>query len=59
MLISLIKELESTQEGHDLLVKHGFASGPFNPHISTTEVIAILKLVCAGAAVACPVIETL
>jgi hypothetical protein len=29
------------------------------PHVNVAEIIAILKLVCAGAGVACPIIESM
>jgi hypothetical protein len=33
--------------------------GLASPKLSATEIIAIAKMVCAGAAVACPIIDSL
>ena len=63
MLVNLVKELLSTTEGRDLLSKHGFLptepASQIQPKVTVEQVIAVLKLVCDGAAVACPVIQSL
>lgn len=30
---------------------------PIAPHINVAEIVAILKLVCAGMAIACPIVD--
>jgi len=60
-LVNLVQDLLSTNEGRLLLDKHGFLPNlpPLEPHLSMTEVIAVLKLICVGTEVACPIIESM
>lgn len=60
-LVNLVQDLLATNDGRLLLNKHGFLPQlpPLEPHVSMTEVIAVLKLLCVGAGLACPVIESM
>lgn len=61
-LVTLVKELLSSETGRIALANHGFLPKPVAipaPHITGEEIIAVLKLICAGAALACPIIDSL
>ncbi len=60
-LVNLVRDLLSTNNGRLLLNRHGYLPvlQPLEPEVSVTEVIAVLKLICVGAGVVCPIIETM
>ena len=64
-LVHLVQDLLATDDGRAALSKNNFlpltspVPAKLQPHISVQEVIAVLQLVCAGAAVACPIINSL
>jgi hypothetical protein len=64
--INLISDIANLPEGRALLNLHGFLpvlSPPFTvgltPKTSVGEILAIAKLICAGASIACPIIDDL
>ena len=55
-LVKFVSDLAADPAGQALLEKHGFVA---QPHVSVEQIIAILKVVCEGASVVCPVIQSL
>lgn len=63
-LVVLVRSLLNDPAGRKFLSDSGYPVAPpdnnvVQPKISMEEIIAVLKLICAGASVACPIINSL
>jgi hypothetical protein len=64
-LVNLAKELLSSDAGRTALSNNNFLplTSPvplkLRPAITEGEIVEVLQLLCAGAGVACPIIDTL
>jgi hypothetical protein len=63
-LIEFVKAALSSQEVQNYLISQKLlplapTENGLHPHINVEQIIAVLKLVCDGAEVACPVIQNL
>jgi hypothetical protein len=62
-LVHLVQELLTTDQGRAALANNDFlpltspVPAKLRPEDTTTEIIEVLQLICAGAAVACPIIN--
>ena len=64
-LIKLVESLLATDQGraalanNDMLPLDSPVPAKLRPHVSVAEVIAVAKMVCDVAGVACPIIQSL